>query len=277
MFRYSYDSLVYFGEPVDQSIIRLARLGYDAIELVGEPDKYDTKEINKLVESHNIKVSSICSIFTAERDLASPDSKARTRAIDYVKQVADLAAAVACPTIIIAPTACMKMTPWKDPAEERKWAIESIRAGGEYAGSIGVSFVIEAWNRYESYFVNRLEQGVEIVREVGLSNGGVMGDTFHMNIEERDMADAYRKAGKHLKHVHLADSDRAAPGQGHIDFLPILQTLKEMDYTGYLAFELLPASGDPFGALSKGEGKEFFDRYTEQAIRTIKKLESQLS
>ena len=61
MFKYSYDSLVYFGEPVDRSIARLARFGYDAIELIGEPDKYDTKEVTKLVGDHDIKVSSICS------------------------------------------------------------------------------------------------------------------------------------------------------------------------------------------------------------------------
>jgi sugar phosphate isomerase/epimerase len=276
MFKYSYDSLVYFGEPVERSIQRLAKYGYDAIELVGEPDNYRPTEVTKLTGDHGIKVSSICSIFTIERDLASPEAKVRQHAVDYVKRVTDLAAAVGCPTIIIAPTACMKMNRWHDPVEERKWAIDSIRTGAEYALSTGVGFAIEAWNRYESYFVNTIAQGLGIIKEVGMPNVGVMGDTFHMNIEERDMADAYRQAGKHLKHVHLADSDRAAPGHGHIDFLPILRALKEMDYQGYVAFELLPASGDPFGSLKKGEGKEFFDQYTEQAIRHIKKLEEQL-
>lgn len=277
MFKYSYDSLVYFGEPVERSIQRLAKYGYDAIELVGEPDNYRPAEVTKLAGDHGIKVSSICSIFTIERDLASPDPKVRQHAVDYVRQVTDLAAAVGCPTIIIAPTACMKMNRWPDPVEERKWAIDSIRTGAEYAASASIGFAIEAWNRYESYFVNTIAQGLGIMKEVGLPNVGVMGDTFHMNIEERDMADAYRQAGKHLKHVHLADSDRAAPGQGHIDFLPILRALKEIDYQGYVAFELLPASGDPFGALKKGEGKEFFDQYTEQAIQNIKGLEKQLS
>src|SRR5207249_4781160 len=140
MLKYSYDSLVYFGEPIEQSIARLARFGYDAIELIGGPDKYDTKEVNRLLGNDGIKVSSICSIFTANRDLASPDKSGRGDAVNYVKKVADLAAAVACPTIIIAPTACMKMTRWKDPVEERKWAIESIRTAGEYASSIGVAF-----------------------------------------------------------------------------------------------------------------------------------------
>jgi sugar phosphate isomerase/epimerase len=60
MFKYSYDSLVYFGEPVDRSIARLARFGYDAIELIGEPAKYGTKEVTRLAGDHGIKVSSIC-------------------------------------------------------------------------------------------------------------------------------------------------------------------------------------------------------------------------
>jgi sugar phosphate isomerase/epimerase len=84
MFKYSYDSLVYFGEPVDRSIARLARFGYDAIELIGEPAKYDTKEVTRLVGDHGIKVSSICSIFTAERDLASPDKNGRAKALKQV-------------------------------------------------------------------------------------------------------------------------------------------------------------------------------------------------
>ena len=94
MFKYSYDSLVYFGEPVERSIQRLAKFGYDAIELVGEPDNYRPAEVTKLTGDHGIKVSSICSIFTIERDLASPDAKVRQHAVDYVRRVTDLAAAV---------------------------------------------------------------------------------------------------------------------------------------------------------------------------------------
>jgi sugar phosphate isomerase/epimerase len=277
MFKYSYDSLVYFGEPVEKGIQRVAKCGYDAIELIGEPASYDPPKVRRLAEENGIAVSSICSIYTAERDLASPDAKARKAAVDYVKSVADLAAAVACPVIIVAPTACMKMTPWKDPAEERKWAIEGIRAGGEYAKSVGVNLTLECWNRYETYFINRLEQGLELMREVGLPNMGVMGDTFHMNIDEANIADALRSVGKDLNHVHLADSNRAAPGKGHTDFLPILQALKEIDYKGYLTFELLPASADPFGTLKKGGGREFFDEYTKSAIEYIKGIEKQLS
>jgi sugar phosphate isomerase/epimerase len=276
MFKYSYDSLVYFGEAVEKSIERVAKSGYDAIELVGEPKSYDTAKVKQVAGDHGIKVSSVCSIYTAERDLASPDPKKRHEAVDYVKSVADLAAAVDCPVIIVAPTACMKMTPWKDPVEEKKWAIESIRAGGQYAQSVGVNLTLECWNRYETYFINRLDQGISFLREIDIPNMGIMGDTFHMNIDEANIAEAFRNAGQYLNHVHLADSNRAAPGTGHTDFQPILQALKDIQYSGYLTFELLPASADPFGTLSKGGGREFFDEYTKLAIDNIKAIEKQL-
>jgi sugar phosphate isomerase/epimerase len=276
MFKYSYNSLVYYGEEISVSVKRVASCGYDAIELYGEPDALDPKEVKKLCEDHNIKVSSICSLYTEERDLASPDPAVRKNALTYVKRVADLAAGTGCPVMIIAPTACMKLKGWKDPDEEHKWAIEGLQKGGEYANSVGVGITIEAWNRYETYWLNRLDQCLEIMRELDLKNVGVMGDTFHMNIDEVSIADAFRLAGKHLTHVHLADSNRAAPGKGHLDFTPILQALKDINYQGYLAFELLPASADPFGTLEKGGGREFFDDYTKLAIENIKAVENKL-
>ncbi len=276
MFKYSYNSLVYYGEDVDTSVKRVAQFGYDALELYGEPGEYDPAHVQKLCSDHNITISSICSIYTAERDLASPDEKVRRDGTDYMKRVSDLAAEVKCPVIIAAPTECTKLTPWHNPDEERKWAVESMCKGGEHAQSVGVNLAIEAWNRYETYFLNRIDQCLEFMKEVNLPNTGVMGDTFHMNIDEASIPDALRLAGKHLNHVHLADSNRAAPGKGHLDFVPIMQALKDIGYSGHLTFELLPAAADPFGTLKKGGGREFFDEYTEQAIGYMKEIEKKL-
>jgi sugar phosphate isomerase/epimerase len=275
-FRYSYDQLVYFGEDVSASIDRVARFGYDAIEIVGEPGQYSGPEIRRLTEQAGIAVSSVCSIYTAERDLAHPDAAVRANALDYVRRVADFCAEMGAPTMIIGPTAVNKVKALAPAEDERKWAIEGIRAGGEYAAERGVNLTLECWNRYETYWLNRLDQGRELWNEIGLSNGGVMGDTFHMNIEEESIPGAIRETGPLLNHIHLADSDRAAPGHGHTDFLPILQALAEIDYQGYLTFELLPASADPFGVMQAGGATEFFDRYTEQAITHLKGLEAQL-
>jgi sugar phosphate isomerase/epimerase len=243
---------------------------------VGEPDDYDTAEVRKLCADNGIVVSSICSIYNDKRDLASPDPAKRKDAVDYVKAVADFSAEVGAPVMIVAPSACMKTAGWKDPEQEWKWAVEGIQEGGEYAAKLDVNLCIEAWNRYETHFINRIDQCLDLMKDVGLPNVGVMGDTFHMNIDESSISDAISLAGKSLIHVHIADSNRAAPGKGHTDFLPILQALKDIDYQGYLTFELLPAAADPFGTMKKGGGREFFDDYTKLAIEHMKSLEKEL-
>jgi sugar phosphate isomerase/epimerase len=272
-FRYSYNLIGYPGEEISRSIDRVARLGYDAVEVEGEPEKVDPGRVRKLLDDAGLAASSVCPSFTAGRDLSHPDPDVRTDAMDYVRKVAELAHAVGAPTIIVAPTAYLRMQPVADPKDEWQWAVESVRSVGEYAASLGVDVSLECWNRYGTYMLNRLEQGVRMWRETGLENGGVMADTYHMNIEERSLPEAIRETGELLNHVHLSDSNRLAPGWGHIDFGEILRTLQEIGYGGYLAFELILPPGTP----SDGTGRaEALDDTTEQAIQHLRRLESQL-
>jgi sugar phosphate isomerase/epimerase len=274
-FKYAYNAFSYYGEEIGRSIERLSRLGYDAIELVGEPEQYDGARVRRLAADAGIAVSSISSMYSADRDLCHPDPDRRRNAVDYVRAVADLAAATGASTIIVAPSSVMKTAPLARPADERSWAIESIRAGGEYAASVGVDVALEPWNRYETYFLNRLEQAIELWAAVGLENGGVMADTFHMNIEEASIPEALRAAAGLLAHVHLADSNRAVAGRGHTDFRPIVRALTEIDYRGYLSFEVMAPSGDPMG-IPAGAGPESFDADTQQAIEHLRVIEREL-
>lgn len=277
MFKYSYDALVYHGEDIAQSIERIARFGYDAIELVGEPDKHDARQVRSLCQDHEIAVSSICSIYSgAQRDLSAASPANRAKAIDYTKSVADFAAATGAPVMIVAPSPVGKMAPESDPRKEWEWAVDGIQQAADHAAPMGVKLCIEAWNRYETHFINRISQCLELMQAVDRPNVGVMGDTFHMNIDDASIPDAIRDANGSLIHIHFADSNRAAPGEGHLDFKPIMKALKDIDYKGYITFELLPASSDPFGTLSRGGGREFFDDYTRQAISVIKQIESEL-
>ncbi|MDQ1618005.1 MAG: hypothetical protein QOE19_574 [Actinomycetota bacterium] len=269
-FRYAYNSLAYFGEDLALSVDRVARFGYDAIEIVGEPTQIDAKHVAKLTQDAGVAVSSICSIYTPERDLVHPDPEGRAAAVQYVKDLVLFAETMSCPTVVVHPTACMKTRALADPESEWKWAVESIREAGEFAAEHGVSFSLEAWNRYESYFLNRLEQCRALWAATELSNGGVQGDTFHMNIEEADIPAAFRASEGVLQHVHLADSDRTAPGGALLDFGPIIDALIDINYDKYVAFELLPALADPFAG---GSHPEFLDRYTERALRTLRGIE----
>lgn len=277
MFRYSYDALVYANEPIADSIKRVARFGYDAIELVGEPAKHDVAEVRRLCDGEGIVVSSICSIFFGvERDLCAVDGAMRRKGIDYAKSVVDFGAAVGAKAVNLAPSPVGKLSPVADRDTEWNLAVDSIREVAAYAKAAGVKTCLEPWNRYETYFINRLDQALELARAVGSDNLGVMGDTFHMNIEDVSIAEGLRQAGKDLVHVHFADSSRAAPGAGHIDFRPIVQALIDIGYDGYIAFELLPAAADPFATLNAGGAPEFRDTYTKLAIDTIKAVEAEV-
>jgi sugar phosphate isomerase/epimerase len=276
-FKYSYNAIVYYQEEISKGIDRVARFGYDAIELVGEPEAHNVAEVNKLTSDAGIEVSSICSIwFGEERDLVNPSAENRKKAVDYGKSVADFAAGVGAPTIIVGPSPVGKTAALAPDEQEWEWAVENVREIGEYAASVGVNITLEPWNRYETYFLNHLDRAVKLLDATGLTNGGVHGDLFHMNIEEDSIADAFRRAAGKVNHVHLADSNRAAPGVGHLDFRPTLQALKEIDFQGYLTFELLPAASDPFAMMARGGHLEFLDPYTERAINEMKALEKEL-
>ncbi|TAM66673.1 MAG: sugar phosphate isomerase/epimerase [Microbacteriaceae bacterium] len=276
-FRYSYNALVYYKEDVASSFARVAAAGYDAIELVGEPDRYSVDEVNNLRDEYGIAVSSICSVWSGEeRDLTHPEASVRRKAIDYGRNVADFASAVGAPVIIVGPAPVGKVGPTSSRAEERDWAIEGVRAIANHAASEGVDITLEAWNRYETYFINRLDQAVAFLQACEIDNGGVHGDMFHMNIEERSVADAYKDAGAFLNHVHLADTNRAAPGYGHADFRPVLKALDEIGFAGYLTFELLPGSADPFRVMAEGGHQDFLDKYTNESIARMREVEESL-
>jgi sugar phosphate isomerase/epimerase len=273
-FRYSYSVSGHSVEDLSGAVDRMARLGYDAVELGGELPVEEAGGIRRLLDGAGMGVSSICPSFTAERDLSHPDREVRENAVRYVRGLADLAAAVGAPMVIIAPTAFLRNQPIASEEEEWHLAVESIRASGEYANSLGVNLTLECWNRYGTYLLNRLEQAARLWRETGLSNGGVMADTYHMNIEERSLPQAIRETGELLNHVHLSDSNRAAPGQGHIDFESVLRALMDIGYRGYLAFELDARAAARSGVMPAGD--DLPGRLMQQAIEHTRRLEAGL-
>ena len=273
-FRYSYNVIGFQGEDIAESIDRLARLGYDAVEVEGEPETHDPKQIKKLAEDAGLAVGSVCPNFTAERDLSHPDEDVRNAALAYLREVSGFAAELGAPLFIVAPTAYPRAQPVADPRDEWKWAVEGIRQTGEHAGSLGLDLTLECWNRYGTYMLNRLDEAARMWQESSLTNGGIMADTFHMNVEERSIPGAIRDFGALLNHVHLSDSNRLAPGLGHVDFTEVLQALRDVGYGGVLAFELMPALPN---ILEDGPGLTALDDVAEQAIDHMCEVERRLA
>ena len=120
-----------------------------------------------------------------------------------------------------------------------------------------MTVLVEPINRYETDFVNRCEEGLELLDEVGGDGVKLLLDTFHMNIEERDLPDAIALAGDRLGYVHMVDSNRHAPGLGHVDFDGVLAALAQIDYRG------LPYPSDREAAAAAAAF--FADRLTRDA------------
>jgi sugar phosphate isomerase/epimerase len=127
--------------------------------------------------------------------------------------------------------------PPRSPDDDREVLIEGLGALGEHAAREGVYVLFEPLNRYEDHMVNTLAEAVELCKAVGLDSVKVMGDFFHMSIEEADLAESIRQATGYLKHMHLADSNRLQPGTGHTDFRPALQALQQIGFDKYMALE----------------------------------------
>ena len=273
-FRYSYNLIGFGGEDVALSIDRLARLGYDAVEVEGEPERHDPGKIRKLAGDAGLAVASVCPNFTEERDLSHPDPQIRSTAVAYLRAVAEFAAAVGAPLFIVAPTAYARVRPLADPVDEWLWAVEGIRTAGDHASTLGVDLSLECWNRYGTYMLNRLEEGARLWHETGLANGGVMADTFHMNIEERSVSSAILAHANFLNHVHLSDSNRLAPGLGHMDFAGVLQALIEVGYQRSLAFELIPTLPNQ---LEERQDPPSLDDVADKALHHMKRVEQMLA
>jgi len=278
--RYSVCNWIYGDEPLEETMRRLSRFGYDGIEIMGEPKKYNPQQVKKLLRKYHLEVTSITSICgwpTTERDLANPDKRIRKRAIAYVRDCLQLASDIGAPFAGVIPLPVGRLRPLKSLQDEWRWAVESVKEIVSYVEDTNVFLALEPLNRYESCLLNNVEQALRFVEEVASNYVKIMLDCFHMSIEEPDIPTALRKAKDYLIYVHLADSNRQGLGRGHTSFLPIIRTLKEIDYQGAIALEVMAPGPNPFKAIKDETSKQTLDSYLEESIALLRLYEKMVS
>ena len=137
---------------------------------------------------------------------------------------------------------------------------------------------IEPLNRFETYFLNTLQDASQLVHDIGVSNVRIHFDTFHANIEERQPAAALRMVAKDLGHVHISENDRGIPGSGHVDWRGILSVLQEIGYDGWLTIESF-AEPEPELASAASIWRDLApsgDELAHQGLAFIKRLSKEL-
>ena len=225
-------------EPIETTIARLARSGYDGIEISGEPAFYDADQVRELLDEHGVACWGSVTVMTGGRDLVHEDHYVRLASVQYVKDCLSFAASLGGRIVTVVPSTVGKVAPMASPEQEWEWAVQGLRECQEHAERVGVRMGLEPLNRFETYFLNRADQAVALAEEVG-GDCGVTLDIFHMNIEESDWAQAIRDTGDHLVDFHVADSNRMPPGQGAIDWEQLVRELAGVGYDGYLTVEFV--------------------------------------
>jgi len=232
-----------FAERLERAV----QLGYDGVELMAQrPAELDGADIAAQVSYCGLEIAAIGSgaiPFLDRLTLLAAEPGLRTAAEQRLHQLIDFAAAARAPLVTIGGfrgrLANMKGA---SPEEARRYLIEVLRRAAERARACGVRLALEPLNRYESDIVNSAADGLALLDEVGHSHLGLLLDTFHMNIEEPTYAGSIEQvmAAGRLWHIHLGDSNRLPPGQGHIPFGDIIAALRRSGYDGYLSAELFP-------------------------------------
>ena len=122
---------------------------------------------------------------------------------------------------------------------EDEWqrAIECYQSLGDVLRAHGVTIAIEPLNRFETYFLNTAEDAARLAAAIGHPNVGVLFDTFHANIEEKNVANSIRAAGPWIKHFHACENDRGIPGSGHVDWPGVFRALTDLGYDGWVTIE----------------------------------------
>jgi sugar phosphate isomerase/epimerase len=224
------------AEPLEVTLRRIKRLGYESIEISGEPHQYDTKVSRPLLKQYGIRCWGAVTLTLGERNLAAGNEAQRAKSVDYVKSVITMVKELDGHECTIVPATVGKVVPDGTPEQEWRWVVDGLKEVYAYAQKCGVKMALEPLNRFETYFLNRADQALRLAEEVG-PDCGVCLDVFHMNIEEADMHAAIRKVGKRLTDVHVAENNRLAPGMGNVDWTKLVATLREIGYSGALTME----------------------------------------
>lgn len=230
---------------------RIKDIGFDMLEIsAGDLLKISDHEIDELkavAKDLGIAISSNIGP-PKDKDVASKDptirEAGRTFLTDIMKKMDRLDSRVLAGVIY---------TYWPGEFDDLDkpgiWArgVESVKILGKVAEDLGIDYCLEVVNRFETHILNTCEEGLQFCNDVGLKNVKLLLDTFHMNIEEDNIPNAFRMAGSHLGHVHVGEGNRNLPGKGSLPWKEIGQALRDINFEKGVVMEPFVKMGGKVG------------------------------
>ena len=256
---------IFGDEPLRKKAQRIAALGLDGVELYGDLS-LNPREARKILADCQLAVLSL----TPDNvDLCHPDARINRPALDYYLRLVDFAADVGAPLL-----ACHgqvgRVRAVGSYAEEWNLMVAAVREITARAAQRNLRVAVELLNRYEAHMLNRADEGLRFVGEVGAANLGLLLDTYHMNIEEAHLPRAIENANGNLFLFHAADSNRQAVGRGHTDFRAIATALRTIGYRGDVVLECVAAGPDPFTPLKGPDSRAQVELFLRESLAQLK-------
>lgn len=231
--------------PVTTEVIRdlaprVAAWGFDLVELPLEnPGDWNPAEVRHILEEHGL-AAGVCAAMAPGRDLSTGDRGTVRVTQDYLLACIDAAATIGA-NVVAGPMYRPTGVTGPISPDERALMIErvanNLRTVLDHAEAAGVRLAVEPLNRFETSLFNTVAQTIELIERVDHPSLGLLLDTFHMNIEERDPCAAIRLAGDRLFHFHACGNDRGAPGHDAIDWPAVRDALGDVNYLGAVSIE----------------------------------------
>lgn len=241
--RYGINTFLFTSPFTNQSIKlfgQFKKWGFDSIEIpIEDPSHIDPAVVKRALERHGLVCGSVCACMGPDRDLRGTPKAQRT-GLAYLKKLVDQAVALGAKSVVGPVYSAVGRADAVPPVEYRqqwKTVVKHLKTLCKHAEKRGVRICLEPLNRFETDFINTVDQALKMLKAVGSPALKLHLDTFHMNIEEKCQGDAIRKAGKRLAHFHACGSDRGTPGNDHIRWECIAKALKQVGYRGDVVIE----------------------------------------
>jgi fructoselysine 3-epimerase len=277
-FKYSFNTWCYSSFPVwvpsysiEEAARRIARAGYDALEIgcaapIAWPahlSKTRRAEMTKMINGEGLAVSSLLPAPGGgpgnNPTSILPEERAAT--IAHYKEVVDLAHDLGSERVLYIAGWRQFGVPTSDTMD---WCLHALVEIAKHAAQKGVTICVEPTSA-DSNLIETIGQAMKLRDDSGLPNVKVMFDTYHALYRNEVSSDYVYEMAPHLAHVHFADIDRKPPGEGVVDWVGVMQALKDIDFKGYLTMEI------GFAARRVEP-----DRYARSALNYLKGVEAQL-
>lgn len=252
----------------------LAKQGYDGVEVpVFELDASKFKALGQRLDSLGLQRTAV-TVCTAEANPIGDTAAIRQAGLDHIKKAVDMCQAMGATHLCGPFHSALGVFSGQGPTSE-EWSRgkEILAKAADHAKQANVTLVLEYLNRFETYFLTSAADATRFIQEVNHPFLRTMYDTFHANIEEKDLAQAIRTITPVMAHVHISENDRSTPGEGHVDWATTFKTLKEVKYDGWMVVEAFGLALPALAAATK-IWRKMFSSEEQLAANALKFMKS---